>query len=139
MKGFLIPKCFSNIPECRVSSAAIRSTDFRISSARNVISARSPIGVASTYSIAYHRIKIGLPPLIAGKSLGSNKANRLPRNESLREVQDEKTPLPIDVSSIGTDWLRGRTNDGDNDYDYAAGDNDRSGSRGSRDQTSATG
>jgi len=55
------------------------------------------------------------------------------------EVQDEKKPLPIDVSSLGIDWLRGRTNDGNNDYDYAAGDNDRSSSRGCRDQTPTSG
>lgn len=35
---------------CRVSSASTKSADLRVSMARNVMSARFPIGVATTYS-----------------------------------------------------------------------------------------
>jgi hypothetical protein len=46
-----------------------------------------PIGVATTYSIAYHRIKIDLPPLIAGKSLDFRQSQlfgtkRIPTREA---------------------------------------------------------
>jgi hypothetical protein len=40
---------------------------------------------------------------------------------------------------LSTGRLRGRTNDGDDDYDHAGSDNDGAISRGSGDETSATG
>ncbi len=43
--------------ECRVSSAAIRSTILRVASARRVISSRFPMGVPTMYSIADYGLK----------------------------------------------------------------------------------
>jgi hypothetical protein len=37
---------------------------------------------------------------------------------------DEQKLLFIDVGAASTGWLRGRTNDGDDDYDHAGSDND---------------
>jgi len=68
----------------------------------------------------------------------SDKANCLAQNESLQgRPKNEEKPLPIDVGALGIDWLRRRTNDRDNDNDYAGSDNERSSPRNSGDQTSA--
>ena len=45
--GFEMPKCFSNWPVRRVSSAATRSHSLRVRKARKVMSSRFPIGVAT--------------------------------------------------------------------------------------------
>jgi len=102
------------------------------------MSPKLPIGVATTYSIAHHRIKIGLPPSIAGKSLYFRQSQLFgaKRIRKWRPKNEEK-PLPIDVGALGIDWLRRRTNDRDNDNDYAGSDNERSSPRNSGDQTSA--
>ena len=46
---------------------------------------------------------------------------------------------PIDVGTVSIGRLRGRMNDGDDDYDHAGIDNDGARSRGTGDETSATG
>ncbi len=46
-----MPKCFNNCPECRVSSAATTSHSPSTLNARNVMSSRFPIGVATRYSV----------------------------------------------------------------------------------------
>ena len=45
-----MPSRANNCPLCRVSSAATKSTDFNTAKARNVISPKLPIGVATTYN-----------------------------------------------------------------------------------------
>src|SRR5262245_53358140 len=50
MVRFLMPRWSSNRLVWRVSSQAIKSTSFNTRSARNVISSRLPIGVATRYS-----------------------------------------------------------------------------------------
>src|SRR5437016_10887502 len=85
MKGFLISRCLSNRPECRVSSAAIRSADFSTSTARSVISPKLPIGVATTKSIAHHRFKIGRWLSNQTSVLLFNKADVRTENESVTE------------------------------------------------------
>src|SRR5207253_5368864 len=48
--GFWIPRCFSRFPEWRVSSATTASQEASTSRARSVMSARFPIGAATTNS-----------------------------------------------------------------------------------------
>ena len=49
--GFLISKWFSSFSVTRVSSAAIKSTAWRVSTARGEKSDRFPIGVPTTYRV----------------------------------------------------------------------------------------
>tara|TARA_B100000700_G_C14394182_1_gene556191 strand:- start:250 stop:501 length:252 start_codon:yes stop_codon:yes gene_type:complete len=51
--GVLIDKWLSSVDEWRVSSAAIRFTDLKISAALVVISPKFPIGVATTYNFPF--------------------------------------------------------------------------------------
>ncbi len=46
-----MPKCFRSCPECRVSSAATTSHSASTRNARNVMSSRFPMGVATRYSV----------------------------------------------------------------------------------------
>src|SRR5437773_772879 len=55
------------------------------------------------------------------------------------EAYDEEKLLPFDDGIVSPGRLRGRTNDGDNDYDHAGSDNRGASSRGTGDETSATG
>jgi predicted PurR-regulated permease PerM len=57
---FLISKCFSKIPEVRVSSARIKSASFRTLIALNVISSKFPTGVGTTYSFPISLFKYSL-------------------------------------------------------------------------------
>jgi hypothetical protein len=68
-----------------------------------------------------------------------DKATCLAQKEFVMGGIDEEKLLFIDVGAASTGWLRGRTNDGDDDYDHAGSDNDGASSRGSGDETSATG
>ena len=53
--GVAMSKCLSNLPEVRVSSAKIKSTDFSVAMARRVMSSKFPMGVGIIYSfISYN-------------------------------------------------------------------------------------
>jgi hypothetical protein len=68
-----------------------------------------------------------------------DKATCLAQNESVVEAQDEEKLLPIDIDTVGAGRLRARTNHGNDDYDHAGSDNDGARSRGTGDETSASG
>ena len=68
-----------------------------------------------------------------------DKDTCLAQNEFVMGGIDEEKLLFIDIGAANTGWLRGRTNDGDDDYDHAGSDNDGATSRGSRDESTAIG
>ena len=71
----LMPKCDNKPEVCRVSSAAMASTNFSVSIARNVMSPKLPIGVAITYNVPCSNISDDFMLMILSESLHNSYEN----------------------------------------------------------------
>ena len=90
-----ISKWFNNIWVCRVSSAAIRSTVFKSSTARIVMSAKLPIGVGTKYNV----------PVVWVPKLRCCSKSILPINN----IKTKRTWLVIDPALAIKHWANMET------------------------------